>query len=75
MLLVSGVSICIAGHNPSTKSVSFDDSLPAENLTASPYYRMPIDDAEHLDPHLDPMQGYEFFFIVDMFISGEDILY
>ena len=38
VMLVSGVSICIAGHNPSTKSVSFDDSLPAENLTASPCY-------------------------------------
>ena len=74
VMLVSCVALGIACH--ATNNVSFDDSLPIGNLTASPYYRMPIDDDNmRFDPHLDPMQGYEFFFIVYMFISGEDILY
>ncbi|MFZ2070058.1 MAG: hypothetical protein WAV32_00305 [Halobacteriota archaeon] len=74
VMLVSCGALGIADH--STNNVSFDDSLPAENLTDSPYYRMLIDDVGHLDLHLDFMRGYEFlFFIVDTFISGEDNFY
>jgi len=45
LMLVSCVAPGIAGYT--IGDLSFDDSLPAGNLTTVPYYRMPIDGAGH----------------------------
>ncbi|MFZ2070056.1 MAG: NosD domain-containing protein [Halobacteriota archaeon] len=57
VMLVSCVALGIAGH--STGDLSFDDSLPAENLTTGQYHRTQINAVGHLDSHLDSMRGYD----------------
>ena len=57
VMLVSCLALSIAGH--STDNVSFDDSLPTENVTAFHYHRMPINAVEHFDSHLDSIQRYD----------------
>jgi hypothetical protein len=59
-----------------TRNGLFGDNFTLGNLTAVRYHRMPIDDDNmRFDPYPDPKQGYEFFFIVDTFISGDDKFY
>jgi len=76
VMVVSCIALCSAVLNSSTRNGLFDDNFTLGNLTAVRYHRMPADDDNmHFDPHLDPMQGYKFFFITDTFISGEDNFY
>ena len=76
VMVVSCIALCSAVLNSSTRNGLFGDNFTLGSIITVRYHRMPIDDDNmRFDPHPDPMQGYQIFFIVDTFISGEDNFY